>query len=306
MRSAEGPAGPPIGTVFSIERYAVHDGGGIRTLVYFKGCPLRCLWCANPEGLEARPQLFSFPERCIGCGHCEAACPHGAARPADPTVPPACVGCGRCADVCPADARRLFGQQMSVADVLQVVLKDRAFYRNSGGGITLSGGEPTAQADFARALLAACRRQGLDTAMETCGQTSFPLLAGLAEYLDLILYDLKHMDREAHRQLTGAPNDLILENLTRLGALGVPVLVRVPVIPGHNDDPANLKATAAFAAGVPSVQAVELLPYHNYGTGKYPRCGRAYPLTDLPLPTRERMRELAAIIESEGVPCRVG
>jgi pyruvate formate lyase activating enzyme len=306
MRSAEGSAGPPIGTVFSIERYAVHDGGGIRTLVYFKGCPLRCLWCANPEGLEARPQLFSFPERCIGCGQCEAACPHGAARPADPTVPPACVGCGRCADLCPADARRLFGQQMSVAEVLQVVLKDRAFYRKSGGGVTLSGGEPTAQADFAHALLAACRRRGLDTAMETCGHTSFPLLAGLAEHLDLILYDLKHMDREAHRQLTGAPNDLILENLTRLGALGVPVLVRVPVIPGHNDDPENLKATAAFAASVPSVQEVELLPYHNYGTGKYPHCGRAYPLTDLPLPTRERMWELAAIIESEGVPCRVG
>ena len=306
MRSAESSAGPPIGTVFSIERYAVHDGGGIRSIVYLKGCPLRCLWCANPEGQEVRPQVFSFPERCIGCGHCEAACPGGAARPASGHAPAVCEGCGRCADACPADARRLFGREMTVAEVLQVVLKDRVFYRKSGGGVTLSGGEPTAQADFARALLAACRGRGLDTAMETCGHTSFPLLAGLAEHLNLILYDIKHMDRDAHRRLTGVPNDLILENLRRLGALGVPVLVRVPVIPGYNDAPANLTATASFVAGMPAVQAVELLPYHNYGSGKYAHCGRAYPLPDLPLPTRERMQELAAIIESEGVPCRVG
>jgi pyruvate formate lyase activating enzyme len=306
MRSAESSPGPPTGTVFSIERYAVHDGGGIRSIVYLKGCPLRCLWCANPEGQEVRPQVFSFPERCIGCAHCEAACPGGAAHPADRHAPAACGGCGRCADACPADARRLFGREMTVEDVLQVVLRDRIFYRKSGGGITLSGGEPTAQPDFARALLASCRRRGLDTAMETCGHTTFPLLAGLAEHLNLILYDLKHMDREAHRQLTGVTNDLILENLKRLGSLGVPVLVRVPVIPGYNDAPANLKATAAFAAGVSAVQAVELLPYHNYGAGKYARCGRPYPLPDLPLLDRGRMQELAAIVESEGLACRLG
>jgi pyruvate formate lyase activating enzyme len=306
MISAEGAAGPPNGTVFSIERYAVHDGGGIRTLVYLKGCPLRCLWCANPEGQEVRPQVFAFPERCIGCGSCETVCPHGAGRRAGPHPPPACAGCGRCAEACSANARRLFGRQMSVAEVVEVVLKDRAFYRKSGGGITLSGGEPTAQAPFAHALLAACRQRGLDTAMETCGHVSFPLLAGLAEHLDLILYDLKHMDRETHRQLTGVPNDLILDNLRQLGVMGVPVLVRVPVIPGYNDTPANLLATAAFVARVPSVRAVELLAYHDYGTGKYAHCGRVYPLPNLPLPNRERLRALAAVIESEGVPCRVG
>lgn len=306
MSSANSLTGPPEGIVFSIERYAVHDGGGIRTLVYLKGCPLRCLWCANPEGQEFKPQLFAFPERCIGCGHCEAACPDGAGRRADRPTPAACLGCGRCADACPANARRLFGRRMSVDDVLEVVLKDRPFYRKSGGGVTLSGGEPTAQPAFAHALLAACRRRGLDTAMETCGHASFPLLAGLAEHLDLILYDLKHMDREVHRQLTGVPNDLILDNLRQLGAMGVPVLVRVPVIPGYNDAPVNLLETAAFAARVPSVRAVELLAYHEFGTGKYAHCGRVYPLPDLPLPNRERLRTLAAIIESEGVPCRVG
>jgi pyruvate formate lyase activating enzyme len=193
-----------------------------------------------------------------------------------------------------------------VGEVLQVVLKDRAFYRRSGGGVTLSGGEPTLQAEFSEALFAACQRQGLDTAIETCGYTSFALLARLAAHLDLILYDVKHMDRDAHRRLTGVPNDLILDNLKRLGALDVPVIVRVPVIPGYNDGPENLTATAAFVASVPSVRAVELLPYHNYGSGKYAHCGREYPLPDVTLPSRERMRELSAIIEAAGVTCRVG
>ena len=318
MGFAEGRAGAPEGdgpgemrgSVFSIERYAVHDGGGIRTIVYLKGCPLRCLWCANPEGQEARPQVFFFPERCIACGRCEAVCPcRVARRNAEGGAghhPAACERCGPCAEACPADALRLFGREMTVAEVLQAVLKDRAFYRKSGGGVTLSGGEPTAQPDFARALLAACRRRGVNTAMETCGYTSFPVLARIAEHLDLLLYDLKHMDREAHRWLTGVPNDLILQNLQQLSALGVPVLVRVPVIPGYNDSPENLAALAAFTAALPSVQAVELLPYHNYGSGKYARCGREYALPDLPLPGRERMRELAAVVQAGGVACRVG
>jgi pyruvate formate lyase activating enzyme len=304
MRSTEGSS--VTGTVFSIERYAVHDGGGIRTIVYLKGCPLCCLWCANPEGQAARPEVFVFPERCIACDRCGAVCPQGVAGPGAGRPPTACEGCGRCAEACPADARRLFGRTMTVEEVLQVVRKDRAFYRRSGGGVTLSGGEPTLQAEFSEALLATCQGQGLDTAIETCGYTSFTSLARLAAHLDLILYDLKHMDREAHRRLTGVPNDRILDNLTRLGAMGVPVLVRVPVIPGYNDGPENLTATAAFVTAVPSVRAMELLPYHNYGSGKYAHCGREYPLPEVRLPSRERMRELAAIVEAAGVPCRVG
>ena len=292
------------GTVFSIERYAVHDGDGIRTMVYLKGCPLRCLWCANPEGQASDPELFTFPERCIACGRCDAVCPTGTAR-RDGAEVTSCAACGRCSDACPAEARRLFGRQITVEQVVQEILKDRAFYRRSGGGVTLSGGEPAVQAEFGCAVLSACRKHGLDTAVETCGYASFSRLANLAEHCELFLYDLKHMDSEAHRRLTGVPNDLILENLQRLARMRA-VAVRVPVIPGYNDGAENLTALARFVASLSPVPVIELLPYHNYGSAKYARSGREYALTNLPLPSAEHMQGLAARIESLGVSCHVG
>jgi pyruvate formate lyase activating enzyme len=301
----------PQGTIFSIERYAVHDGAGIRTMVYLKGCPLRCLWCANPEGQEARSQLLFFAERCIACGRCLATCPSGAARrDGDGRIahdPALCQGCGGCLESCYADARRLFGRSMTVAEVMLEVLRDRAFYRQSGGGVTVSGGEPTGQAEFVGELLRECRRRGLHTAMETCGHCSWPELAGIAEHLDLALYDVKHMDSDAHRGLTGVPNDLILANLRRLAALGtVEIQVRVPVIPGYNDGRQNIAALAEFIAGLPGVAGVEMLAYHPYGTGKYARCGREAMLKHLEPPAPERLEELAGIVRARGVSCTVG
>jgi pyruvate formate lyase activating enzyme len=299
------------GNIFSIERCAVHDGAGIRTIVYLKGCPLRCLWCANPEGQEARSQLFFFAERCIGCGRCLAACPSGAARrDGEGRVthdPLRCEGCGSCVEACYADARRLFGRMLTIAEVVAEVLKDCAFYRQSGGGVTVSGGEPTGQAEFVRELLRECRRQGLHTAVETCGYCDWPDLAAIGEHLDLALYDLKHMDSGAHQRLTGVPNDLILSNLRRLAERGtVEVRVRVPVIPGYNDDRQHLADLAAFVAGVPGVAGVEMLAYHPYGIGKYARCGRASTLAALEPPMPDRLEELAAIVRARGVACTVG
>ena len=299
------------GNVFSIERGAVHDGTGIRTMVYLKGCPLRCLWCANPEGQEARPQVFFFAERCAGCGRCLSVCPSGAARrDGEGRIdhnPLRCDGCGGCLETCDADARRLFGRAMTVAEVMAEVLRDRAFYRQSGGGVTVSGGEPTAQAAFVRALLHECHRQGLHTALETCGHCPWPELAAIAEHLDLALYDLKHMDSEAHQRLTGVPNDLILRNLRGLAQLGsLEIRVRVPVIPGYNDAEPDLVALADFVAGLAGVAGVEMLAYHPYGTGKYARCGRASALGALEPPTQARLEELMGIVRVRGVACAVG
>jgi pyruvate formate lyase activating enzyme len=298
------------GNVFDIRRDVAHDGGSPRTFVYLKGCPLRCLWCANPEGQVERRQLFFFAEYCRSCGHCLDLCPHGASwRDGDGHTghtPGLCRGCGECVEVCDAGARQLLGQELTVEEVLAVILESHARNGHPEGGVTLSGGEPAAQAEFATALLAECRRRGIHTAMETCGYAPWSQLAGLAANLDLVLYDLKHMDTVEHRRLTGVPNELILANLLNLAHLGVPAVVRVPVIPGCNDSAANLTALAAFVAQVSSLLYVELVPYQNFGASKYHSAGRRYPLDGLEPPARARLEELAGIIRSRGVTCRVG
>jgi pyruvate formate lyase activating enzyme len=271
------------GVVFDIQRYSIHDGPGIRTVVFLKGCPLRCLWCCNPESQQAYPEV-EFRERlCQHCGTCLSACPLGAINPdlwltTGPKINLAlCDNCGMCVERCPNGALRMVGQRRSVDEVLREVLRDAAYYRRSGGGVTLSGGEPMALPAFVTELLEACYQRNVHTAIETTGCVSWSLYEQVLPFTDLFLYDLKHVDCEAHRQLTGVPNTTILENARRLARAGASIILRVPLIPGCNLDDAHLSALADFAASL-NVLEVHLMPFHQLGKDKYRRLSRSYRL----------------------------
>ena len=289
------------GNVFNIQRYNMHDGSGIRTIVFLKGCALRCKWCANPEGISGRTQMRFFADRCIHCGACAARCKNGAIvlRNGEPVLNrEVCVCCGACTDACFAGAREIVGHSMSAEAVMQEVRRDFQFFRRSGGGLTLSGGEALLQRDFVRTVLEMAREEGINTAIETCGYVPWTSFESVLPYVNLFLFDLKHMDAEKHLRLTGQRNDLILSNARRLAAQGAQIIFRVPVIPGLNDSEANIRATARFAAEL-GVGRVELLPYHQYGVNKYAQLGLVYELPQLREPESEHMCFLRSIVEEE-------
>ena len=266
--------------MFDIQRFALHDGHGIRTLVFMKGCPLACAWCSNPESQKGRPEIMFYREKCLSCGACLEACPNSdRLRASFPRPPELCPGCGRCAEACYAEARHLVGRRRSVAEVLAIIASDRRFYEQGGGGVTVGGGEPTMQARFVSELLAACQREGLHTALETCGASSWKSLERVLRHVDQLLFDIKHMDDERHRELTGTGNARILDNARRAARLVGEMVVRVPLVPGCNDEPANLRALGGFVRQeLPRVRRVEILPYHSTGESKSQRLFREYPL----------------------------
>lgn len=267
--------------------------------MFLKGCPARCPWCHNPESQSFEPELIMFPERCVACGSCRAACTNG-------TDPERCTACGACAVTCPADARQVAGTTMTAAEVVERAARDRRFYDESGGGITFSGGEPFAQPAFLRSLLIAARDARLSTAIDTCGFASSRLLTQLTPLVDLFLFDLKMTDPVRHRVIVGLPLAPILDNLHALGTAGANVWLRVPIVPSFTDDRAGLEHAARVAAGNPSVRRVYLLPYHATGSGKFRRLRRPYGMEAIDTPSPVRMEELANIFRARGLDTRVG
>ena len=278
--------------VTDIQKFCVNDGPGFRTNVYLKGCPLRCAWCHNPETIHPYPEIYWKRRLCVQCGECLAVCPRDAIEPpVDPALSqsPAsgyqkihrdlCDRCMACVSACSYNALEVVGKAMSVDEILDVVEQDRPFYENSGGGMTLSGGEPSVNAEFACQLLKEARKRGLHRCLDTNGYSPFEVLEGLVKLSDIILYDLKHLDSAPHKEMTGVDNALILENLSRLLETGAEVWVRIPVIPGWNDSLSYHKRCAEYLAGLPGkIARVDLLPYHNWCEDKYGWLGLSWPM----------------------------
>ena len=298
-----------IGTVFNTQRYSIHDGGGIRTLVFFKGCPLRCLWCCNPESQKNTPELGFIESRCVGAKECGAPCMaecivdairlnESGKAVVDRAM---CDVCGKCALACGKGALKIVGRKMTVAEVMAEVEKDRPFYRRSGGGLTVGGGEPLAQYQFVAELLSAAHESYLHTALETCGHAPWPHFAVVLEHVDLLQFDIKHLDPVKHKELTGQSNEIILDNLKKVRSIKDPrdVIIRMPVVPGCNDSVENIRSTAEFAVGL-GFRQIELVPYHRLGTSKYAQYGMVYPLTECEPPSDVDLARLREVVRASG------
>lgn len=295
------------GTVFNIQRHSTEDGPGIRTTVFLKGCPMRCPWCHNPEGMEPQPQLVWYEVRCIGARECLAACPQQALALTPDGVlidRRRCDVCGDCVEACPAAALEVIGKRRTVEEVAEIALRDRVFYETSGGGVTLSGGEPSLQDAFAAALMDSLRSEGVHLALDTCGGVSWRRLAPLIELSDLVLYDLKVMDEAKHRQYTGVPLDLVLGNAREIAAAGKAMWLRTPVIPGYTDDDENIRRLARFIGDeLPTAERYDLLAFNNTCVNKYRRLGQLFPLAEEALLTDDKMERLAEAARAQGLSC---
>ena len=298
------------GLVFDIKRYAIHDGPGIRIVIFFKGCNLNCAWCHNPEGIATAQERMYASARCIGCGTCVEACPNLALTLTSEgilTDTVLCRMCGKCAEVCPAKAIELSGTRQTVEEIMAEIEKERIFFEQSGGGVTFSGGEPLLHHEFLIQLLDECGKRGIHRAVDTAGLVSSDILMKVAGYTDLFLCDLKMMDSDRHRQWTGVPNEKILENIRILAETGVQMTVRVPLVGGVNDDEENITATARFVGTMQGQGiTVNLLPYHKIAMTKYAKLGRGDEFRLLEEPTKEQLQKTMEIFRVHGIVATVG
>lgn len=296
--------------VSQIEKFAIHDGPGIRTVVFLKGCPMHCRWCSNPETQCFLPEMELNREKCVLCGKCIEACPNGAI-----TIKQGgkitndrnnCTNCGNCISSCIYYARKMIGKTYTTQELLKECLKDYVAYKRSGGGITVSGGEATSQAKGLVEFLAKCKQHRLHTAIESAACADWTVMDEVSNYLDLMMIDIKHMDSKIHEKFTGIPNEKILSNITGLSKKGIPIVLSLPLIPGVNDDKDNIIRTAEFAAGLDNIRRIRVLPYHRLGLPKYQSLDREYEMAEVEPQSKEFVEEIKTIIESKGIEVSVG
>ncbi len=293
------------GYIFDIKHFAVHDGDGIRTTVFMKGCSMKCIWCHNPESICSHHQLGYLAHKCAHCGRCAEVCPNGAhtldaghTHHFDRTK---CLYCGKCEAACRSKALTLYGKHVSAEEIMPDIMKDVDFYESTGGGVTLSGGEALLQKEFCLELLKLAKAEGLNTAVDTCGFVGVKTFEDVLPYVDTFLYDLKHMDSEAHRRLTGQPNELILDNLRMITEKGAKIEIRMPLVPDHNDSPENLHAMGRFLKDLKGITRIKVLPYHEFARTKYTSLGMEDTMPRVRIPDNDDLKAAVDILCSYGL-----
>lgn len=296
------------GVIFNIQKFSLHDGPGIRTIVFFKGCNMSCLWCSNPESQEVAPQIMFNKNLCTKCGRCQSVCETSAIdmNSVYRIDKSKCIKCKRCVESCLNGALVLEGKKYSVEEIIKELKKDSVQYRRSNGGITLSGGEVLLQPDFAVALLKECKAYGWHTAIETAMYVNSEAVKKVMQYIDLAMIDIKSMDDEVHKKFTGVSNNIILKNIKLSDQLTKEIIIRIPVIEGFNADLKSIGEIAQFSKSLTNLKRIDLLPYHNYGENKYEAIGRDYLLGELKSPSEDKMERLKALVEIMGIPCTIG